>query len=193
MLCAERLVNVLGKVQDATNRAYMEAVQLAPILEAVQVDLWDIHEIIRDLEPSRDELKTVEMRLYKFPRLVELLARGKPEWWERCRWLEHPTQNPSEDVRVQGGVSVALAQKIAEARDDLERQAEQELEDARLEVDRMRHALDSLSPDLMDVVRLRFFERKHVEMIAMDLNISPQRVYQLKDDALTTVKRGLKD
>ncbi len=191
MLCAERLVNVLGKVQDATNRAYMEAVQLAPILEAVQVDLWDIHEIIRDLEPSRDELKTVEMRLYKFPRLVELLARGKPEWWERCRWLEHPTQNPSEDVRVQGGVSVALAQKIAEALDDLERQAEQELEDARLEVDRMRHALDSLSPDMMALITLRYFDRKHMEMIAVELNLSPQSCYRIKDDALVKVRDGL--
>lgn len=184
MLVSERVFELSQRVGDLANRAYGCAPALVQDLRSVLLDLRSLYEAVTELEPSRSDLHRLEARLYRYPSLVALLTQGDEAWWARAYWLDYPTSTPC-DERIQGGTSVALAQRIAEEKDALERKIQQRLDFARQEVDNIRDALLELPSRMEALIRLRYFEGKCWYDIADELGCARSHCFRLRDEALT--------
>lgn len=191
MLIAERIHVLSDKVGVLTNKAYSMAPTLVSDLHSVSGDLRDLWEAVSEIEPSREDLKLVEARLYRYPSLVSLLTKGKPEWWDKAFWIDNPSHNPRDDVRVQGGASIELAQRIAEARDDLERDVDGSLKDALAEVADIEQAMCRLPRKLEQIIRLRYFDGMCWYDIAEDVGYSRIHCNRMRDEALTLLSIAL--
>lgn len=193
MLVSEQVLTLSNRVGVLTNRAYVEAPALVSDLQGLSGDLRGLYEAVLEIEPSREDIRAVEARLYRYPALVAILSKGKPEWWDKAFWIDNPSHNPRDDVRVQGGASVALAQKIAEARDELERCVDDAIIEAKTEVANIEQALDQLPRKMEQVIRLRYFEGMCWYDIVEELEIGRTWATKLRDDAIMQLSRGLKN
>jgi hypothetical protein len=191
VLVSEQILTLSGRVSEITNKAYAMAPMLVSDLTGLSGDLRGLYEAVLEIEPSREDIRAVEARLYRYPTLVAMLAKGKPEWWDKAFWIDNPSRNPCED-RVQGGASVALAQRIAEARDELERDVDDAIIEAKAEVANIEQALDQLPRKLEQVIRLRYFEGMCWYDIAEEAVITRRWAFNLRDEALLILSRALK-
>lgn len=191
MLVSEQVLTLSNQVGVLTNKAYGCAPMLVSDLQGLSGDLRGLYEAVLEIEPSREDVRAVEARLYRYPALVAMLTKGKPEWWDKAFWIDNPSHNPPDDVRIQGGASVALAQRIAEARDDLERDVEAQIYDALQEVDIIKDALERLPRKLEQLIRLRYFNGKCWYDIAEELECVRSHCFRLRDEALSFLSRTL--
>lgn len=184
MLCSEQVLTLSNRVGVLTNRAYVEAPMLVSDLQALTGDLRGLYEAVLEIEPSREDVRAVEERLRRYPSLVATIAEGRPEWWRIAWEIDHPTSDPCAE-RVQGGTSVALAQRIAEAKDQLDRQVGQALEDAMTEVMAIDSALDRLPRRMRRLLEMRYFDGACWYEIAEEIGVTRQWAIELRDEALT--------
>lgn len=191
MLVSEQVLTLSNQVGVLTNKAYQCAPMLVSDLQALSGDLRGLYEQVLEIEPSREDVRAVEARLYRYPSQVDMLKRGTPEWWRVAWECDHPSHNPCED-RVQGGESIALAQRLAEMRDTLEREIDQQLQEARDNVADIDEAMDKLPNRLRMLLEMRYFNGDNWYDIAEAIGVTRQWAYSLKDDALLMLSRGLK-
>jgi len=191
VLVSEQVLTLSNKVGVLTNKAYSCAPALVSDLQGLSTDLRGLYEAVLEIEPSREDIRAVEARLYRYPSQVAMLKKGKPEWWRIAWECDHPSSNPCEE-RVQGGSSVALAQKITETRDELEREVDQQLQEARDNVADIDEGLDKLPVRLRTLLEMRYFNGDNWYDIAEAIGVTRQWAYSLKDEALLMLSRALK-
>ena len=184
MLVSEQILTLSGRVSEITNKAYAMAPMLVSDLTGLSSDLRGLYEAVLEIEPSREDLRRLEERLRRYPSLVETLERGRPEWWRVAWELDHPASSPYEE-RVQGGTSVALAQRIAEARDQLEREVARQLDEAMTEVRRIDGGLERLPRRMRRLLEMRYFDGARWYEIAEEIGVTRQWAIELRDEAIT--------
>ena len=192
MLVSEQVLTLSNKVGVLTNKAYSCAPALVSDLQGLSTDLRGLYEAVLEIEPSREDLRAVEERLRRYPSLVATIAEGRPEWWRIAWEIDHPTSDPCAE-RVQGGASVALAQRIAEAKDQLDRQVGQALEDAMTEVMAIDSALDRLPRRMRRLLEMRYFDGACWYEIAEEIGVTRQWAIELRDEALTLLAMELQN
>ena len=192
MLVSEAVLTLSNKVGVLTNKAYTMAPMLVSDLQSLMGDLRGLYEQVLEIEPSREDLRRLEERLRRYPSLVETIAEGRPEWWRIAWEIDHPTSDPCAE-RVQGGASVALAQRIAEAKDQLDRQVGQALEDAMTEVMAIDSALDRLPRRMRRLLEMRYFDGACWYEIAEEIGVTRQWAIELRDEALTLLAMELQN
>jgi len=184
VLVSEQILTLSGRVSEITNKAYAMAPMLVSDLTGLSSDLRGLYEAVLEIEPSREDLRRLEERLRRYPSLVETLERGRPEWWRVAWELDHPASSPYEE-RVQGGTSVALAQRIAEARDQLEREVARQLDEAMTEVRRIDGGLERLPRRMRRLLEMRYFDGARWYEIAEEIGVTRQWAIELRDEAIT--------
>ena len=192
MLVSEQVLTLSNRVGVVLTRAYAEAPALIGELRGVLEDLRGLYEAVLEGEPSREDLRRLEERLRRYPSLVETLERGRPEWWRVAWELDHPASSPYEE-RVQGGTSVALAHRIAEARDQLEREVARQLDEAMSEVRRIDGGLERLPRRMRRLLEMRYFDGACWYEIAEEIGVTRQWAIELRDEALTLLAMELQN
>ena len=88
---------------------------------------------------------------------------------------------------------MALAQRIAEAKDQLDRQVGQALEDAMTEVMAIDSALDRLPRRMRRLLEMRYFDGACWYEIAEEIGVTRQWAIELRDEAITLLAMELQN
>ena len=151
-----------------------------------------LYEAVLEIEPSREDLQKAERILREYPRKKRRLALAMAEqvkaWNKQAEGIGMMggPSCPSQEERVQGGVAVAVAQKILEAEEALYERIRftgkvQEWSD---EVRIIEVALAGLPVRLRSLIACRYFGNLPVDEVCDRLSISRPTYYRCRDDAL---------
>jgi hypothetical protein len=192
VLVSEQIVTLSGRVSEITNKAYATAPMLVSDLQGLSSDLRGLYEAVLEIEPSREELRNAERILREYPkkkRRLALAMLAQVRLWNKqadgVSAMGGPSC-PSQEERVQGGVAVAVAQKILEAEEALYERIRftdkvQEWSD---EVRIIEVALAGLPVRLRSLIACRYFGGLPIDEVCDRVMISRAHYYRLRDEAL---------
>jgi len=192
VLVSEQVLTLSNKVGVLANRAYAIAPELAADLQGVLAGLRGLYEAVSEIEPSREDLQRAERILKDYPRKKRRLALAMVE--QKQKWILQADgidsmggpSCPSQGERVDGGVALAVAQKILEAEEALyERirfsdKVQKWSDDVRI----IEVAMAGLPVRLRSLIACRYFGNLPVDEVCDRLMISRPHYYRLRDDAL---------
>ena len=192
MLVSEQVLTLSNKVGVLTNKAYSCAPALVSDLQGLSTDLRGLYEQVLEIEPSREDLQRAERILKDYPRKKRRLALAMVE--QKQKWILQADgidsmggpSCPSQGERVDGGVALAVAQKILEAEEALYERIRysdkvQEWSD---EVRIIEVALAGLPVRLRSLVACRYFGGLPIDEVCDRVMVSKTHYYRLRDEAL---------
>ena len=184
MLIAERIHVLSDKVGVLTNKCYAMAPALVSDLQSVSGDLRELWEAVSEIEPSREDVARVEKRLRAYAYTLSKLAHGTPSWRKRAWLIDNPSHNPRDDVRVQGGAQIELAQRLVEKWEALTEEVDKTFGDLQGEVEIVEKALANLPDRMRRFIEMRYFDGLSMDEVSAELNICRREAYYTRDEAL---------
>lgn len=184
MLVSEQILTLSGRVSEITNKAYSCAPMLVSELQGLSSDLRGLYEAVLEIEPSREDVTRVEKRLRAYAYTLSKLAHGTPSWRKRAWLIDNPSHNPRDDVRVQGGAQVELAQRLVEKWEALADEVDKTFSDLQGEVEVVEKALANLPDRMRRFIEMRYFDGLSMDEVSAELNICRREAYYTRDEAL---------
>lgn len=194
MLVSEQVLTLSNKVCVLTNKAYVEAPALVSDLMALSGDLRGLYEAVLEIEPSREDLQKAERILREYPRMKRRLALAMAEqvkaWNKQAEWIRMMggPSCPSQGERVDGGVALAVAQKILEAEEALYERIRfsDKVQKWSDEVRIIEVALAGLPVRLRSLIACRYFGGLPIDEVCDRVMVSKTHYYRLRDEALAS-------
>lgn len=192
MLVSEQVLTLSNQVGVLTNKAYGCAPMLVADLQGLTVSLRGLYEAVLEIEPSREDLLRAEQILRDYPRkkrrLALAMAEQVDEWIQRAEAIDSATgtSSPAQGERIQGGTTIAVAQKILEQEEALlERiRFSDKIQNWYEEIKKVEVAFCGLPRRLRELIACRYFGGLPIDDVCDKLAISRATFYRMRDEAL---------